>query len=57
MLDYLMQIKQRRRDGERVAPFMVERIDYRTKDEEGFLMAGLARSGSKAVTEFDNAFD
>jgi hypothetical protein len=56
MLDYLMQIKQRRRDGERVAPFMVERIDYRTKDEEGFY-AGLARSGPKAVTEFDTAFE
>lgn len=56
MLDYLVTIRQRRRDGERVAPFHVERIDFRTKDEDGFY-AGLARNGPKSVREFDEAFE
>lgn len=56
MLDYLVQIRQRRRDGERSAPFHVERIDFRNKDQDGFY-AGLARNGPKAVREFDEAFE
>lgn len=55
MLDYLVQVVQRRRGGERLAPFRVERVDYRNVDRDAFY-AGLARSGPKAVTEFDNAF-
>ena len=55
MLDYLLKVKERRRGGERLAPFKVERLDYRVQDHEGF-QNGLARSGPKAVTEFRDAF-
>lgn len=51
-LVYFLDMVQRRRDREKLVPFHVERLDYRTKDEEGFY-AGLARNGPKAVSEFD----
>ena len=54
-VDYLLAVRQRRRAGERLAPFHVERLDYRTQDQEKFF-AGLARNGPKAVTEFEEAF-
>ena len=54
-LRYYLDVLARRRNGERVAPFRVERLDYRTQDREGFF-AGLARSGPKAVREFEEAF-
>ena len=53
---YYLDVIKRRRDGARLAPFQVERIDYRTQDRVGF-SAGLERSGPKAVREFDEAFD
>lgn len=52
---YLLNMLERRRSGERLAPFHVERIDYRIQDQARF-NAGLARAGDKAVTEFRDAF-
>jgi len=53
-LDYYLEMLTRRRSGEKLVPFNVERIDYRESDMEGFY-EGLARSGPKAVREFDEA--
>ena len=53
---YLLRIRERRRGGERVVPFRVERLDYRIQDRDRFY-AGLERNGPKAVREFDEAFD
>ncbi len=54
-LQYFLAVIERRRRGERVVPFRVERLDYRTRDPEAFF-AGLARNGPKAVEEFKQAF-
>lgn len=54
-LEYLLNVQERRRDGERLAPFQVQRLDYRENDREGFYR-GLERSGPKAVQEFREAF-
>lgn len=51
-LEYFVNVTQRRAKKERVVPFQVERLDYRENDREGFF-EGLARSGPKAVTEFE----
>jgi hypothetical protein len=53
---YFLQVLERRRGGERMAPFGVERLDYRIQDREAFYR-GLERNGPKAVDEFRNAFD
>jgi hypothetical protein len=53
-LEYFVDVLERRRGRERLVPFRVERLDYRTSDPEGFA-AGLARSGPKAVREFEAA--
>ena len=55
-LTYLLHVSERRRgeDRERLAPFRVERVDFRKSDREAFY-AGLARSGPKAVREFREA--
>lgn len=53
-LDYHLDVLERRRGRERLVPFHVERLDYRTSDPDGF-RAGLARSGPKAVREFQEA--
>lgn len=53
-LEYYLDVIQRRRDREKLVPFRVERLDYRESDHDGFY-AGLARSGPKAVREFDEA--
>lgn len=53
-LKYYLEMVQRRRAGEKLAPFRVERLDYRQVDQEGFY-AGLARSGPRAVREFDES--
>jgi hypothetical protein len=45
-----LDVTQRRRNRERLAPFQVERLDYRDSDHETFF-AGLARNGPKAVRE------
>lgn len=53
-LVYFLDVLERRRDRERLVPFRVERLDYRTSDQDGF-QQGLARSGPKAVREFEAA--
>jgi hypothetical protein len=53
-LAYYLEMVERRQEGEKLIPFHVERLDYRTTDEDSFY-AGLARSGPKAVREFDES--
>ncbi len=53
-LEYQIDVLERRRGKERLVPFHVERLDYRSSDPQGFA-AGLARSGPKAVREFQEA--
>ncbi len=53
-LDYYLEMLARRRNGDKLVPFNVQRIDYRESDREGFY-EGLARSGPKAVREFDES--
>ena len=55
-IEYLLQVGERRRNRERLAPFRVERIDFRVQDQDAFY-AGLERSGPKAVQEFRDAFN
>jgi hypothetical protein len=52
---YFLDVTERRRGRERLTPFHVERLDYRTSDTDRF-QAGLERSGPKAVREFREAF-
>ncbi len=54
-LAYFLDVTQRRRNGERLAPFRVERVDFRRQDRAVF-DEGLARNGPKAVREFHEAF-
>ncbi|UCD29276.1 MAG: hypothetical protein JSV03_02005 [Planctomycetota bacterium] len=54
-IEYFLDVTERRRARERLTPFRVERLDYRTQDHEGFFQ-GLARNGPKAVREFEKAF-
>ncbi|MBI1881563.1 MAG: hypothetical protein HYR94_25560 [Chloroflexi bacterium] len=54
-IDYFLDVLERRRNQERLAPFRVERLDYRIQDQEAFYQ-GLARNGPKAVEEFRRAF-
>ena len=54
-LEMLLGVPARRRAGERAAPFVVERVEYRAADRARFF-EGLARSGPKAVREFREAF-
>ena len=54
-VEYLLQVGERRRNRERLAPFKVERIDFRVQDNDAFY-EGLERSGPKAVREFKEAF-
>jgi hypothetical protein len=54
-LDYFLAVLGRRRSGERLAPFRVERLDYRNQDRTAFYQ-GLERNGPKAVEEFRAAF-
>lgn len=51
-LVYYLDVIQRRRNREKLAPFRVQRLDYRNQDREQFY-AGLAENGPRAVTEFD----
>ena len=51
---YFLDVIGRRRDGARLTPFRVERLDYRTSDTEGFYK-GLEQNGPKAVQEFRSA--
>lgn len=52
---YFLEVVARRRNRERMAPFRVERLDFRVQDRERFF-EGLERAGPKAVDEFRNAF-
>ena len=54
-IEYYLQVADRRREGERMAPFRVERLDFRIQDQQAFY-AGLERNGPKAVSEFREAF-
>jgi len=54
-VEYFLEVTDRRRAGERMAPFSVERLDYRVQDQDAFYK-GLERSGPKAVREFRAAF-
>lgn len=54
-LEYFVDTAERRRAGERLVPFCVERLDFRTRDQEAFYK-GLERNGPKAVREFREAF-
>ena len=54
-ITYFLDVNERRRSGERLAPFRVERVDFRTQDREAFYK-GLERNGSKAVREYRAAF-
>jgi len=52
---YFLDVRERRERGERLAPFHVERLDYRRRDMEAFYR-GLERNGPKAVREFRAVF-
>lgn len=54
-IQYFLDVVNRRRSGERLAPFRVDRLDFRTQDQDGF-HRGLARNGPKAVREYREAF-
>ncbi len=54
-IQYFLDVSDRRRSRERLAPFRVERLDYRNQNREAFFQ-GLERSGPKAVQEFRDAF-
>lgn len=54
-LDYFLEVFDRRRAGERLAPFHVTRLDYRESDRAAFYRR-LAENGEKAVREFREAF-
>ena len=54
-VEYFLDVLERRRGGERLTPFRVERLDYRIQDQAAFY-AGLERDGPKAVREFREAF-
>jgi hypothetical protein len=52
---YFLDVHHRRRSHQRLAPFRVERLDFRNQDREAFYQ-GLERNGPKAVREFKSAF-
>ena len=54
-LQYFVDIAKRRRDRETLAPFRVERLDYRNADRMEFYK-GLKRNGKQAVDDFIEAF-
>jgi hypothetical protein len=53
-IQYFLGGVERRRDGQRLAPFHVQRLDFRLQDREVFYK-GLERNGPKAVEEFRKA--
>ena len=50
-IQYFVAAVERRRAGEKLAPFNVERLDLRNADREAFYK-GLERNGPKGVREF-----
>jgi len=55
-IEYFLEALSRRRLGERLAGFQVERLDFRTRDPDGFTR-GLERNGPKALREFKAAME
>lgn len=54
-VEYFLDVAGRRQAGERMAPFRVERLDFRIQDQQAFYF-GLVRNGPKAPREFRDAF-
>ncbi len=54
-LQYYLDISRRRKDRETLAPFTVQRLDYRNADRLAFFN-GLTRNGRQAVHDFIKAF-
>lgn len=54
-LEYYLDISRRRKDRETLAPFTVQRLDYRNADRLAFFK-GLKRNGRQAVDDFIAAF-
>ncbi len=54
-MEYFLEANARRRTGERLTAFRVERLDFRIQDRKAFFK-GLERNGPKAVREFQAAF-
>ena len=54
-VEYFLDVVERRKNGQRLAPFHVERVDYRSQDPTAFY-TGLERNGPKAVDEFRSVF-
>ena len=54
-LQHLLEIKKQRKERSTLAPFPIQRLDYRPVDREAFYR-GLARNGPKAVDDFNRAF-
>ena len=54
-IDALLALPSRRRSGQKLTPFRVERLEYRDTDRAAFYR-GLERNGIKAVEEFRAAF-
>lgn len=54
-IQYFLQVADRRSRDERLAPFRVDRLDFRNVDRDAFYQ-GLERNGPRAATEFRAAF-
>lgn len=54
-IQHFLQGLERRRAGQRLAPMLVQRLDFRERNMETFYK-GLERNGPKAVREFKAAF-
>lgn len=54
-IEYLLRVTERRKNRVPLAPFVVEKLDYRLVDRAAFY-EGLERNGPKAVKEFREAF-
>ena len=55
-IDYVLNSRQRRREGLRLAPFYAEFVGYRWNDPAKF-QEGLVRAGQQAVDDFSRAME
>ncbi|MCI0710456.1 MAG: hypothetical protein L0154_09875 [Chloroflexi bacterium] len=55
MVEYLLEVQEQRKNRERLAPFRVERLDFRDVDRAAFY-DGLRRNGPQAVADFARTF-
>jgi len=55
MIEYLLEVSEQRKERSRLAPFRVERLDYREVDHAAFF-EGLRRNGQQAVDDFVETF-